>query len=139
MFRHRLSKFGIMSLLLAFMLLVGGSLQSCQDMLDVYPYDDPGDPEWLGASVYDFLKEGTANHTYANYVAIIAVSSCLAFSPLPLTRRYISVALSLKSPSPDVIRHPCPVELGLSSLGSTPTATVWPTHILYNFLYAKRL
>ena len=71
MFRHRLSKFGIMSLLSAFMLLVGGSLQSCQDMLDVYPYDDPGDPEWLGASVYDFLKDGTAEHKYTNFVALI--------------------------------------------------------------------
>jgi uncharacterized surface protein with fasciclin (FAS1) repeats len=60
-----------MSLLSAFMLLVGGSLQSCQDMLDVYPYDDPGDPEWLGASVYDFLKDGTAEHKYTYFVALI--------------------------------------------------------------------
>ena len=30
-------------------------------------------------------------------------------------QRFISVALSLKSPLPGVIRHPCPVELGLSS------------------------
>lgn len=70
MFKHRLTKFGVSSFLAMSMLFIGGSLQSCQDWLDVYPYDD-GDPEWLGASVYDFLKEGTANHTYANYVAII--------------------------------------------------------------------
>gem|GEM_PF-6294414 len=30
-------------------------------------------------------------------------------------RRYLSVALSLKSPSPGVTRHPCPMEPGLSS------------------------
>ena len=71
MFKHRLTKFGVSSLLAMAMLFVGGSLQSCKDWLDDYPYDDPGDPEWLGASVYDFLKEGTPNHTYANYVAII--------------------------------------------------------------------
>ena len=71
MFKHRLTKFGVSSLFAMFMLFAGGSLQSCKDWLDVYPYDDPGDPEWLGASVYDFLKEGTPNHTYACYVAII--------------------------------------------------------------------
>lgn len=70
MFKHRLTKFGVSSLL-AMLLFVGGSLQSCKDWLDVYPYDDPGDPEWLGASVYDFLKEGTPNHSYNNFVAII--------------------------------------------------------------------
>ena len=71
MFKHRLTKFGISSLVAMFMLFVGGSLQSCQDWFDVYPYDDPGDPEWLGSSVYDFLKEGTKNHSYTNFVAII--------------------------------------------------------------------
>ena len=71
MFKHRLTKFGVSSLMAMFMLFAGGSLQSCKDWLDDYPYDDPGDPEWLGASVYDFLKEGTPNHTYANFVAII--------------------------------------------------------------------
>ncbi len=71
MFKHRLSKFGKASLFAMCMLFVGGSLQSCQDMLDDYPYDDSGDPEWLGASVYDFLKKGTAEHTYNNFVAII--------------------------------------------------------------------
>ena len=71
MFKHRLTKFGVSSLCAMFMLFAGGSLQSCKDWLDVYPYDDPGDPEWLGASVYDFLKEGTPNHTYANFVTII--------------------------------------------------------------------
>ena len=35
-----------------------------------------------------------------------AVSSYLAFPPLPENWRFISVALSLESPPPDVIRHP---------------------------------
>ena len=34
------------------------------------------------------------------------------------SRRFISVALSLESPPPDVIRHPCPVKPGLSSSGT---------------------
>ena len=71
MLKHRLTKFGVSSLFAMFMLFVGGSLQSCQDWFDVYPYDDPGDPEWLGSSVYDFLKKGTKNHSYANFIAII--------------------------------------------------------------------
>ena len=44
--------------------------------------------------------------TYALPVTSQAVSSYLTISPLPLTWRYISVALSLESPLPDVIRHP---------------------------------
>ncbi len=71
MFRHRLTKFCVSSFFAMFVLFVGGSLQSCQDWLDVYPYDNPGDPEWLGSSVYDFLKQGTPEHSYTNYVAII--------------------------------------------------------------------
>ena len=71
MFKHRLTKFCVSSLFAMFMLFVGGSLQSCQDWLDVYPYDDPGDPEWLGPNVYDFLKKGTSGHSYSNFVAII--------------------------------------------------------------------
>ena len=44
------------------------------------------------------------------------VSFYLAVPPLPVCdRRYISVALVLKSPSADVIRYPCPAKPGLSS------------------------
>ena len=48
------------------------------------------------------------------------VSSYLAFPPLPAdaqtpSRRYISVALFLKSPSAGVTRYPRPMEPGLSS------------------------
>ena len=71
MFKRRLTKFCVSSLLAISVLFVGGSLQSCKDWLDEYPYDNPGDPEWLGPNIYDFLKKGTPNHTYANFVAII--------------------------------------------------------------------
>jgi hypothetical protein len=44
------------------------------------------------------------------YIALLvtkqAVSSYLTFSPLPIPWRLFSVALSLKSPSPVVNRHP---------------------------------
>lgn len=70
MFKHRLSKFSKATLFAACMLLVGGSLNSCQDMLDDYKYDDE-EPTWLGASIYDFLKEGTPNHTYNCFVELI--------------------------------------------------------------------
>ena len=70
MFKHRLSKFGRASLLAVCMLLVGGSFQSCQDWLDDYKYDDE-EPKWLGASIYDFLKEGVPGHSYNCYVELI--------------------------------------------------------------------
>ncbi len=52
------------------------------------------------------------------------VRSYRTLSPLPVgaeawTGGLLSVALSLRSPSPVVIRHPRPVELGLSSPGTT--------------------
>ena len=70
MFKHRLSKFGRASLFAMFMLLVGGSFQSCQDWLDDYKYDDE-EPKWLGASIYDFLKKGTPGHSYNHFVELI--------------------------------------------------------------------
>ena len=42
-------------------------------------------------------------------------TTLLGFGRSPTTRRYISVALFLKSPSAGVTRYPCPVEPGLSS------------------------
>ena len=48
----------------------------------------------------------------------LPVSSYLTISTLPRHhpfRRCVSVALSLQLPAPDVIRHPCPAEPGLSS------------------------
>ncbi len=48
-------------------------------------------------------------------------------------RRYISVALVLKSPSAGVTRYPCPVEPGLSSRTGFRhmPATVWLTRVGY--------
>ena len=70
MFMHRLRKFGKASLFALSMLLVGGSLNSCKDWLDDYKFDDE-EPEWLGASIYDFLKEGSPGHSYKNFVELI--------------------------------------------------------------------
>ncbi len=70
MFKHRLSKFCRASLFAVCLLFVGGSLQSCKDMLDDYRYDD-SEPDWLGASIYAFLEEGTESHSYKNYLQLI--------------------------------------------------------------------
>ncbi len=51
----------------------------------------------------------------ASHVTAGSVSSYLAFPSLPLSRRFISVALSRRSPSADVIRYPSPMKPGLSS------------------------
>ena len=68
---------------------------------------------------------------HGQHVTMLPVSSYLTISTLPVPyghRRCVSVALSLKSPSPDVIWHPCPMELGLSSLILRIPAIVWLTH-----------
>lgn len=70
MFEHRFRRFGRAFILAVCLLFVGGMQQSCRDWLDDYKYDD-SEPEWLGASVYNFLQEGTPNHTYKNYVELI--------------------------------------------------------------------
>ena len=49
-------------------------------------------------------------------VAIAFVVSYTTFPPLLFSKRFISVALSLKSPSQGVTLHSCSVVLGLSSL-----------------------
>ena len=70
---------------------------------------------------------------HARVVTKTCVGSYPAFPPLQLALRYISVALSLKSPSQDVILHSCSVVLGLSSWEYSH-ATVWLsfTLVLYN-------
>ena len=70
MFKHRLSKFCRASLFAVCLLFVGGSLQSCKDMLDDSRYDG-SEPDWLGASIYAFLEEGTESHSYKNYLQLI--------------------------------------------------------------------
>ena len=75
---------------------------------------------------------------HGRYVTIPPVSSYLTISTLPqhyLFRRNVSVALSLKLPSPDVIRHPCPMEPGLSSCRKACDCLTYPKHlILYHML-----
>ena len=70
MFKRRFSKFGRAFLVVACLFFVGGLQQSCKDWLDDYKYDD-SEPDWLGASIYAFLQEGTPSHTYKNYVELI--------------------------------------------------------------------
>lgn len=71
MLRHRLCKFGHAMFFTLCVLLTGSFMQSCTDELDEYKYDDEY-PEWLGASIYDFLKDGEHNgRTYKTLVAII--------------------------------------------------------------------
>ena len=71
MLKHRLSKFGNATLQAFAVLLVGSMLFSCQDMLDDYPYDDGGEPSWLGSSVYEFLRGNESGHTYNYYADIV--------------------------------------------------------------------
>lgn len=71
MLKHRLSKFGNATLQAFAVLLLGGMLFSCQDMLDDYAYDDGGEPSWLGSSVYEFLRSNESGHTYNYYANII--------------------------------------------------------------------
>lgn len=70
MLRHRLCKFGYAAFFALCMLFTGVST-SCTDELDEYKYDDEY-PAWLGASIYEFLKDGNHNgRTYNTLVAII--------------------------------------------------------------------
>ena len=70
MFERHLGKFCRILLLAVSMLFVGGSLQSCKDWLDDYKYDNE-EPDWLGESIYAFLKKGTANCSYKNCIELI--------------------------------------------------------------------
>jgi len=53
---------------------------------------------------------------HASFVTKKPVCSYHTFSPLPRSGGIFSVALSLRSPSPDVIWHRVLIEPGLSSL-----------------------
>ena len=66
--------------------------------------DPPGNESGqLICSLFGLASDGVY---MATVVTNSTVVSYTAFPPLPLTWRYISVALSLESPPPDVIRHP---------------------------------
>ena len=62
------------------------------------------------------------------------------FQPYLRSRRYISVALVLRSPSAGVTRYPCPVKPGLSSPGAFrhPAAAVQPGRKAYSTLNAAK-
>ena len=75
---------------------------------------------------------------HARSVASSAVRSYRTFSPLPcIAGGLFSVALSLELPPPDVIRHPDPVEPGLSSPCAKSTSSSHPV-IRHRRLYARR-
>ena len=59
-----------------------------------------------GKSIVLFLVLLRMGFTCALRVTEEAVVSYTTFPPLPHKRRFISVALALESPPPDVIRHP---------------------------------
>ena len=80
---------------------------------------------------------------HARVVTKTCVGSYPAFPPLQLALRYISVALSLKSPSQDVILHSCSVVLGLSSweVPTQPSGCLLPLYcmIFCHFCQSKTL
>ena len=76
--------------------------------------DKPGQLSVLKNSVLFWCCSRWGLHSRS--VARPLVSSYLAFPSLPaIHRRFLSVALSLKSPPVGVTHHPCPMEPGLSS------------------------
>jgi len=83
--------------------------------LSPVPLSDP--PENMTGSHIRFLFGLASDGVYMAFsVTRETVVSYTAFPPLPgKTWRYLSVALSLESPPPDVIRHPALLKPGLSS------------------------
>jgi len=67
------------------------------------------------------LAPGGVFHAF--FVTKKPVRSYRTFSPLPRSGGIFSVALSLRSPSPDVIWHRVLIEPGLSSLVYSTKAT----------------
>lgn len=79
MLRHRLCKFGHIMFFALCVLVTGSFMQSCTDELDEYKYDDEY-PEWLGASIYDFLKDG--NHNGRTYNYLISIIDTLGYDEI---------------------------------------------------------
>ena len=116
---------------------------------DIHGVPPDGQPYWRTPNL------ATGGVYMAYRVTTVSVSSYLAFPSLPQRgdsqteilkakkqsslRRFISVALSLKSPSPDVIRHPRPMLLGLSSwCKSIPRPyNKLKSHLYYNTFLEK--
>jgi len=98
---------------------LGRQLPDASSNLPGWP-DLDTDPSWLAPPASSLFGLAPGGVCRAAVIADSAVSSYLAVSPLP--RQYIthrgglfSVALSLGSPPPDVIRHRMSMEPGLSS------------------------
>ncbi len=72
MLKHRLSKICNTMFIALCVLFTGNFIVSCEDVFDDYKYDDEY-PSWLGASIYDLLKQETKRgvHTYQNYINLI--------------------------------------------------------------------
>ena len=79
--------------------------------------ENPRGPRWARPPLFGLAPGGVCP---ATPVTGGAVRSYRTLSPLPIRKRIgglLSVALSLRSPSPGVTRHRVPVEPGLSSPG----------------------
>ena len=114
----------ILSRCLNFRLMQSKTISRVMSCVIIYPMElspvplsDP--PENMTGSHIRFLFGLASDGVYMAFsVTRETVVSYTAFPPLPgKTWRYLSVALSLESPPPDVIRHPCPAKPGLSSPG----------------------
>jgi hypothetical protein len=88
----------------------------CTQPLATHPDDWPGNRLDACASASSLFGLAPGGVCRAVHVAMSAVGSYPTLSPLLRKRSgLLSVALSLRSPSPDVIRHRTSVEPGLSS------------------------
>ena len=88
----------------------------CTQPLATHPDDWPGNRLGACASASSLFGLAPGGVCRAVHVAMSAVGSYPTLSPLLRKRSgLLSVALSLRSPSPDVIRHRASVEPGLSS------------------------
>ncbi len=78
-----------------------------------------------------FVNLASGGVYIARLVANSTVGSYPTFPSLPKIWRFISVALSLKSPPPGFLRHPVSIKLGLSSL----TVSLRPRDRITNLKY----
>ena len=78
-----------------------------------------------------FVNLASGGVYIAQLVTKLTVGSYPTFPSLPKNWRFISVALSLKSPPPGFLRHPVSKKLGLSSL----TVSLRPRDRITNLKY----
>lgn len=85
----------------------------CHAPLCDLPAASDGQPSY--GRIFDLAPDGVCN---AANVAVCAVSSCLAISPLPLAGRYIFCCTFHRLTAPGCCPATCPVVFGLSSLSA---------------------